>query len=137
MVNLQSVTSMVNQVFKLLDSLLIHLHMTCLVFQETSEKKVFTDLISYSLFIIAISGRFYEIFLLVFLNTYACLKMFRFLLTIFNTLLSTVFSVRQTYRLNWQSLTWKSKMSFIESFILKEHPIHHFCLAFLSYVISD
>lgn len=133
MVNLQSVTSMVNQVFKLLDSLLIHLHMTCLVFQETSEKKIFTDFISYSLIIIAISGRFYEIFLLVFLNTYACLKMFRFLLTIVNTLLS----VRQTYRLNWQSLTWKSKMSFIESFILKEHPIHHFCLAFLSYVISD
>lgn len=124
---------MVNQVFKLLDSLLIHLHMTCLVFQETSEKKIFTDFMSYSLFIIAISGRFYEIFLLVFLNTYACLKMFRFLLTIFNTLLS----VRQTYRLNWQSLTSKSKMSFIESFILKEHPIHHFCLAFLSYVISD
>lgn len=54
--------------------------------------------------------------------------MLRLLLIIFNIFLSTVFSVSQTCRLDWQSLTWKSKMEYLETFILKQHFFH--CLVF-------
>lgn len=77
------------------------------------------------------SGRFYEIYLLICLNTCVCLKTFWLLLKMFNILFSTLFSVCQTWRLDWQSLTWKSKMVLLETFILKEHFVLHLAFSFV------
>lgn len=128
LISLQSAISMVIHASKSLDCIN---HLSAYDMSSFSEKKICNDFISCSLFFTAITDRFCEIYLLICLNTCVCMKTFRLLLIIFNILFSTLLSVSQTWRLDWQSLTWKSKMVLLETFILKEHLVFHLVFSFV------